>query len=261
MPKAYLVGAGPGDPGLLTLAGLSALRSADVVLYDRLVGEGVLALIPAETEKVYVGKLEGEQDVGQRRIFQKLLTYANEGKNIVRLKGGDPFVFGRGIEELEFLSRLGCKVEYVPGISSSISGAGLAGIPLTARGLSSSFTVVSGRLQSGEEQDWSKFADVGTIVVLMGVSCRREMASQLIENGRSPNEKVAIIRNCSLANESVQVYCLGQMAEGNTEAKAPALIVVGDVVGLHEIGSSPIESKGAYFSSTESGVSLEKQGR
>lgn len=232
MAKAYLVGAGPGDPGLLTLAGFSVIRTADVVLYDRLVGEGVLALIPPDVEKVYVGKLEGEQDKGQRLIFQKLLLYVNEGKTIVRLKGGEPFVFGRGMEEFEFLSKMGCEVRYIPGISSSISGAGLAGIPLTSRGVASSFTIVSGRLQSGEIPDWSKYGKLDTLVVLMGVSQRVRMASELIQAGRPESEPVAIVRNCSLPEQNTTLCTLGEMASGLVEAKSPAVIVIGEVVSF-----------------------------
>ncbi len=129
--KAYIVGAGPGDPGLLTLSGLSAIRSADVVLYDRLVSEEVLSFVLPTSEKIYVGKLEGEQNKGQSRIFQKLIKAVNEGKTVLRLKGGEPLVFGRGAEEWQFLKNLGCEVQYIPGISSSIAVPGLAGIPVT----------------------------------------------------------------------------------------------------------------------------------
>ena len=231
--KAYIVGAGPGDPGLLTLAGLSAIRSADVVLYDRLVSDEVLAFVSSSAEKIYVGKLEGEQNKGQSRIFQKLIKAVNEGKTVLRLKGGEPLVFGRGAEEWQFLKNLGCEVQYIPGISSSIAVPGLAGIPVTCRELSSSFAVVTAKLKGGESPDWSAYRAIETLVVLMGVKDRADMAKELIIAGRDRYEPVAFIENGSLGNERVTVSSLQEVADERTDIEAPAVIVVGKVALMH----------------------------
>jgi len=233
MPKAFIVGAGPGDPGLLTISGLAAIRAADVVLYDRLVSKEILAFVPKTAEQVYVGKLEGEQNKGQSHIFKMLIKAVNEGKTVLRLKGGEPLIFGRGAEEWQFLLDLGCEVQYIPGISSSIAAPGLAGIPLTDRELSSSFAVVTGKLKDGKQPDWTSFNSVETLVVLMGIKERVQMAQQLIKAGRDQHEPVAFIANASLESERVIVTSLEEVAAGMINIEPPAVIIIGQVALKH----------------------------
>ncbi|HEY3742347.1 MAG TPA: uroporphyrinogen-III C-methyltransferase, partial [Bryobacteraceae bacterium] len=177
MPKAYIVGAGPGDPGLLTVRALQIIQSAEVVLYDRLVSSSILALIPSSAELIYAGKIQGEQAEVQGFIGRTLVEYALAGRRVVRLKGGDPLVFGRGAEEWRLLREAGVEVEVVPGVSAALSVPGLAGIPPTFRGLADGFAVVTGHLRNEAELvDWSKYAAVDTLIILMGVRTRVSIA-------------------------------------------------------------------------------------
>ncbi|RDI94444.1 uroporphyrinogen-III C-methyltransferase, partial [Meiothermus sp. QL-1] len=194
--RVYLVGAGPGDPELLTLKAARVLAGAEVVLHDRLVGEGVLALVNPGAHRIYVGKEVGQQGV-QEEILALMLAYARKGCAVVRLKGGDPMVFGRGGEEWRFLVEQGVAVEVVPGVSSAIAAPSLAGIPLTLRGVAGGFAVVSGQGQGGELPSLAAYAGVETLVVLMGVSQRQQLAAQLIALGRPPAEPVAFIERSS----------------------------------------------------------------
>jgi uroporphyrin-III C-methyltransferase len=230
----YLVGAGPGDPELLTLKAARVLRECDVVLYDRLVNLEILAQTRAGAEHIYVGKHEGEQESTQREIAQLILNKTGQGKTVVRLKGGDPLVFGRGGEEWAFAARHGVPVELVPGVSSAISVPGLAGIPLTYRGVSQSFTVLTGHCVGGSNVDWKQYADASTLVVLMGVKHRRAIAKSLIEAGRSPKDPVAFVRSGSLRDQHVGVGTLQQVAEGALDAKSPAVWIIGEVVRLRD---------------------------
>jgi uroporphyrin-III C-methyltransferase len=232
--KIYLVGAGPGDADLLTIRAARVLNECDVVLYDRLVGEGVLRLINPTAERLYVGKHQGEQNRVQQRIFRLLIEHACSGKTVVRLKGGDPLVFGRGAEEWELAVRHGVDVELIPGISSAVSVPGLAGIPLTYRELSQSFAVITGHCTEGLDRDWSPYAGIDTLVILMGVKNRAHIAQKLIQAGRVRNEPVAFVERGASPEERVVISSLGEVADGQAEIRNPAVFVIGSVVRLRE---------------------------
>lgn len=228
--KVYLVGAGPGDPDLLTRKAMRVLADADVVIYDRLVSAEVLALANPEATLIYAGKRNGQQEEVQNEIFTWFLRLAYSVSSIVRLKSGDPMVFGRGGDELDFLNRHGFEVEVIPGVSSAIAGAGLAGIPLTLRGVSSSFAVVAGHRENPDPPDWSVYGGIDTLVVLMGVANRAAVAEGLIRHGRSSHEPVAFLENVSTDRERVVESTLGEVAQGRVEVEAPAVFVIGEVV-------------------------------
>jgi uroporphyrin-III C-methyltransferase len=228
--KVYLVGAGPGDPDLLTVKALKLLALADVVIYDRLVPAEVLALANPAATLIYAGKRQGQQEEVQAEIFDHILRWRNTAGRIVRLKSGDPMVFARGGEELEFLHEHGLDVEVVPGISSAISALTLTGIPLTYRGVAGSFTVVAGHRQNILELDWSAYAGVDTLVVLMGVENRELIAECLIRAGRAPSQPAAFIERASTEQERVVETTLREIAEGGADVEAPAVLVIGEVV-------------------------------
>ncbi len=230
--RVFLVGAGPGDPELLTVKATRLLSCADVILYDRLVSPAILALARPGAELVYVGKEDGCAQETQRRIFAELAMNALRGRTVVRLKGGDPMVFGRGAEEWAYLSKLGVAVEVVPGISSAVAVPALACIPLTARGVARSFAVATGHAKDGEPQDWAAFGAVDTLVILMGVKHRARIAAALIAHGRSPQEPCAFVENGSTPDERVLVATLEEVAAGNTTVASPAVWVCGQVVAL-----------------------------
>jgi uroporphyrin-III C-methyltransferase len=230
--KLYLIGAGPGDPELLTLKAARVLRECDVILYDRLVSAEVLRLVRPDAELLYVGKHEGEQEQTQNAIFDLILRYAQKGKIVGRLKGGDPLVFGRGAEEWKLALQHGIPVELVPGVSSAIAVPGLAGIPLTHRGVSQSFAVVTAHCQEGRVQEWGKYAAVDTIVVLMGVKNRAFIAQSLLQAGRNTDEPVAFIERATLPDERVVESTLSAVAAGQVEVRNPAVFVIGEVVRL-----------------------------
>lgn len=231
-PKVFLTGAGPGDPELLTVRAVRVLQAADVVLYDRLVSAEVLAVANPEAEFIYAGKSEGEQEQVQQWINEQLLAHARAGKLVVRLKGGDPLVFGRGAEEWRFLVENGVEVEEVPGLSSAYAAPGGAGIPLTFRGISRAFAVVTGRCENGAPTDWSRYAAVDTLVILMGVRGRAGIAQALIDAGRPAAEPVAFIERSTTDRERVIVCTLEEVASGLTEVESPAVFVAGEVVHL-----------------------------
>ncbi len=226
-----LVGAGPGDPDLLTVRAARFLADADVVVYDALVGDGVLALARAGAELIDVGKRPG-QGVAQDLINVLLVRLARDGKRVVRLKGGDPFVFGRGGEEAVALAEAGIACEVVPGITSSIAAPAAAGVPVTYRGLSASFTVVTGHRQRGESPvNWRALAQAGgTIVVLMGVAQRAEIAAALIEGGLSPDTPVAAVGSATTQAQAVVRCRLADVAAAPVQS--PATIVIGAVAAL-----------------------------
>lgn len=232
--KAYIVGAGPGDPKLLTVAALEILKSAEVVLHDRLVSSEILALINPAAEIVNVGKDHGEQENAQLKISELLLSYLEQGKSVVRLKGGDPLVFGRGAEEWQLVKETGYMVEFVPGISSAIAVPGLCGIPLTLRNVSRGFAVLTGHTCGEAEIDWANYVKVDTLVILMAVKQRAAIAQELIKAGRNPEEAVAFIENGSCENERIVLSQLRFVAEGEPEVKAPAVWVIGEVVKFCE---------------------------
>jgi uroporphyrin-III C-methyltransferase len=232
----YLVGAGPGDPRLITVLGLERLRQAEVVIYDRLVSERLLDEAPPTAERIFVGKAPGEHSAKQEEINELLLHHARRGRIVVRLKGGDPFVFGRGSEEALACAEAGIPWEVVPGISSAVSVPALAGIPVTHRELAGGFAVVTGHCAEGDRQDWAALARVETLVILMGISRLPEISASLLFHGRGANTPVAAIAQGSLPGERVVVGTLGTIAGDVARAclKAPATIVVGEVVRVRQ---------------------------
>ncbi len=235
MGKVYLVGAGPGDPELLTLKALRVLKEADVVLYDRLINEEILSLTKSGCVHIYVGKEDGKHTIPQEEINRLLLYYASLYEKVVRLKGGDPFIFGRGGEEAMFLAEHSIPFEVVPGVSSFYSVPAYAGIPLTLRGVSSSFAVVTGHEATGKERtvSWESFRDVDTLVVLMGVRNRQRIAKELIKAGRDPEETVAFIERGTTEDQRTVITTLRELAENPPEVRPPAVMVVGKVVEVH----------------------------
>ena len=236
--KVYLVGAGPGDPGLLTVKALELLGQADVVVYDYLVNPDVLLRTPADAERIYVGKVGGGCQTQQSQINELLIAQAKQGKIVVRLKGGDPFLFGRGAEEALALRGAGISFEIVPGVSSVASVPAYAGIPLTHRGLSSSVAILTGaRAGDGRlSDDVLSARDAGTIVVLMGISHLREIAEKLMAAGRSQETPVAVIRWGTYEAQQVIAGTLSTIADlaDAEHLRAPSIIVIGDVVRLRE---------------------------
>jgi uroporphyrin-III C-methyltransferase len=229
-----LVGAGPGDPELLTLKAARLLSTAEVVVHDALVGEGVLALIPDSAERIDVGKRPG-RPTPQEMISALLVELGRQGKRVVRLKGGDPFVFGRGGEEAEALACAGVPFVIVPGITSSVAAPAAAGIPVTHRGVSAAFTVVTGHRRAGEpDVDWRSLARVGgTIVVLMGVSQRATIAAELLAGGLDPTTPVAAVESATTDAQVVGRWTLGELADADVHA--PAVIVIGAVAAFEFI--------------------------
>ncbi len=232
--KIYLVGAGPGRADLLTLRAAQVLALADVVLYDRLVSAEVLALARPGALLVDAGKEHGRQEETQRRILEQLDFFARRFRHVVRLKGGDPCVFGRGAEEWQWLEERGWEVELVPGISSALAVPSLAGIPPTFRGVARSFAVVTGHACAGEEVDWSALSRVDTLIILMGVAQRARIARELVAAGRVPSQPVAFIENGTLPEERVTVTDLASVAAGDVEVSNPAVMVAGEVARLRE---------------------------
>lgn len=235
-PRITLVGAGPGDAELITLKGIKALQTADVVLYDALVNEEILTFAPANATKVYVGKRSGDHSFSQENINKLMVDYALNYGHVVRLKGGDPFVFGRGHEELDFAAEYNIPTQIVPGISSSIGVPGSQGIPVTHRGLSESFWVVTGTTSDGKvSADLYQAAKTNaTIVVLMGIHKLAQIA-QIFKNEGKGKLPVAIIQSGTTVNEKVVIGIADNIAEVAEEngITSPALIVFGEVVSLH----------------------------
>ena len=230
----YLVGAGPGDPGLLTVRGAELLGRADVVVYDRLASPALLDLAPAGAELIAAGKSPGDVDLTQDETNRVLVEKGRTAECVVRLKGGDPFVFGRGGEEAEALAEAGIPFEIVPGITSAIGAAAYAGIPVTHRGVSTHFTVVTGHEDPAKDRtdvDWGALARVGgTLVILMGAGRLGEIARRLVEGGRSPDTPVAAVRNGTRPDQTTVRATLATIADAGV--KAPSAIVVGDVAAL-----------------------------
>ena len=231
-----LVGAGPGDPELITLKGMRALDRADVVLYDRLAHPDLLAHIPNDAERIYVGKTSGAGGTSkQQEINELLIHHARLGKNVVRLKGGDPFVFGRGAEEMLALHEAGIATEVIPGISSAIAVPEVALIPLTHRGVSAAFGVFSAHLADDDTVgsiDWQAAAQMPTAVFMMGVESLTRIVDQLVKHGRALATPVAVIENGTLANQRVIISTLAGIVADAADVQPPAIIMVGDVVSL-----------------------------
>ncbi|HEY3026449.1 MAG TPA: uroporphyrinogen-III C-methyltransferase [Pyrinomonadaceae bacterium] len=235
----YLVGAGPGDPGLLTVKALALLESCDTLVYDYLVNPEMLSHVHPSAERIYVGKVGGGRNTPQRQINHLLIQHARSGKRVVRLKGGDPFLFGRGGEEAEALVKAGVPFEVVPGISSALAVPAYAGIPLTHRGMSSSVTVITGARGGDGAYESAASAHPGsadTVVVLMGVTHLREIANDLVNSGCSAETPVAVIRWGTYNGQQTVTGTLGTIADEAEGAgmRAPAVIIVGEVVRLRE---------------------------
>ena len=236
--KVYLVGAGPGHPELLTLKAADLLRTADVVVYDRLLQEEVLALSKPSAERIYMGKPVGKHDSRQEEIHELLAQKSAEGKTVVRLKGGDPFLFGRGGEEAEYLAEHGVPFEVIPGVSSALAAPESAGIAVTHREAASAVAIVTGHEahEDSSRLDWAALARIDTLVFLMGVHNVERIANRLIENGRSPETPAAMIQMAFWRDERVVTGSLGSIAQAVKEAevKPPATLVIGEVVRLRE---------------------------
>lgn len=233
----YLVGAGPGDPELLTVKGLRCLARADVVVYDRLVHPALLDEAPPAAERVYVGKRAGHHSLPQEQIQTLLVERARAGRVVVRLKGGDPFVFGRGGEEAAACAAAGVRWEVVPGVTSAVSVPAVAGIPVTHRGVAASFAVVTAHRARGEDApDWRALAAIDTLVVLMGVARLPEVTAELLRAGRDPATPAAVVERGSLPDSRVVSGSLEDLAPRAAEAgvKSPATIVIGGVAALRE---------------------------
>jgi uroporphyrin-III C-methyltransferase len=232
----YLVGAGPGAADLLTVRALRCLQKADVVVYDRLVGPDLLDEAPPSAQRIFAGKHPRGDSCPQGEINGLLVDYARAGRVVVRLKGGDPFVFGRGAEEALACAEAGVRWEVVPGISSSMAVPASAGIPVTHRETSGAFAVVTGHCTGPDRLDWSALSRIDTLVVLMGVTRLPEIAAILLFHGRSADTPVAIVENGTLPDERVVTGTLGDIAEtaGRAEVRSPATIVIGEVVRVRE---------------------------
>lgn len=237
--KVYLVGTGPGDPDLLTVKALRLLQNADVVIYDRLVSEAILEQIPTGVSRIYVGKKSGNHTLPQDEINQLLIKLAESKRTIVRLKGGDPFVFGRGSEEAMLLAKHGLAFEIVPGITAASACTTYAGIPLTHRGLAKGVQIVTGHSQKDLplELDWQKLADADkTIVIYMGLANIDFISRKLMEAGLDATTPAAAIQNGTTSHQQRVISTLSNIARTSHEAELqpPVIFVIGKVVSLAE---------------------------
>src|SRR5438105_2588591 len=232
--KVFICGAGPGDPKLLTIRSSELVQSCDVILYDRLVSKEILSQVPSRVEKIYVGRSVGDPTTHQEETNELMVQYARKGRKVLRLKGGDPFIFGRGAEEAEYLARHRIEFEIVPGISSALASPAYAGIPLTHRSLSSSVAIVTGHEEDGKDSGplvkWERLgAAVDTIVILMGISEIERICQGLITSGRNGDTPAAVIEKGTTEKQRVIIATLGTIASAASKAgmKPPAIIVIG----------------------------------
>lgn len=236
--EVWLVGTGPGDPELLTLKALRLMRQAEVVLYDHLVSAEIMALVRPEAELIYVGKERGNHTLRQEAINALMLRLALDGRRVLRLKGGDPFVFGRGGEEIETLAEHGVRFEVVPGITAAVGVSSYAGIPLTHRDYAQTCVFATGHLKDGTMNlDWTGLARPRqTVVFYMGFHGLSVLCAKLIEHGRAPDTPVAIVQQGTTALQRVETGTLATLPEivAGIELKPPTLIIVGEVVALHD---------------------------
>ena len=239
--KVYLVGAGPGDSKLITLRAAELLRKADVVLYDRLVSKKILSMIPKKTEKIYVGRAAGDDYKHQDDTNELMLKYTKTKRNVVRLKGGDPIIFGRGGEEAEYLKNHKVKFEIIPGITSGIGSATYSGIPLTHRKYASSVVFVTGHEDPNKQKEkvkWKKLANsVDTIVIMMGLSRLAIICRQLMEGGMDKKMPVAVIQNGTTSKHRMIKGTISNISKRVREEKVkpPSIIIIGKVVDLAKI--------------------------
>lgn len=238
--KVFIVGAGPGDPKLITLKAVEAIKSSDVVLYDRLVSKKIVSMIPKKSQKLYVGRDVGDDYKHQDTTNDMMVKFAKKNKNVVRLKGGDPFIFGRGGEEAEFLKKHNVKYEIIPGITSGMGSAEYSGIPLTHRNYASSVVFVTGHEDAKKKEgvvDWKKLAkSVDTIVIMMGLSRLEIISKKLISGGLDKNTPVAVIQNGTTDEHKMIKGTLSNISKKVKEAKVkpPTIIIVGKVVKLSD---------------------------
>jgi uroporphyrin-III C-methyltransferase len=239
--RVYLVGAGPGDPELLTLRAVRIMAKADVVVYDHLVSDGVLDFLPPKAERIYAGKRRNEHTLRQEQINALLVKLAQEGKQVVRLKGGDPFIFGRGGEELQTLAKAGVAFEVVPGITAASGVSNYAGIPLTHRDYAQTCLFVTGHLKEtndfvSADLDWIALTRPRqTVVIYMGLSGLTDICRQLIAHGAKPDFPIAIVQDGTIASQKVLIGTLSDLPERvkTSGFASPCLIIVGEVVSLH----------------------------
>jgi uroporphyrin-III C-methyltransferase len=239
----WLVGAGPGDPDLLTVKALRLLQGADVVVHDRLIPQTILDLAGPKARLIDVGKRKSHHTLPQDDINQLLVALAREGLSVVRLKGGDPFLFGRGGEELQTLRAAGVETHVVPGVTAALAAAAGAGVALTHRGLAQAAIFVTGHAASGGEPDldWASLAKTNqTVVVYMGLSTAPGIAARLVGAGRSASTPVLVVENASVANERRILSTLGQLSDAVQGLEGPALLIIGEVAALAV--TSPIVS-------------------
>jgi uroporphyrin-III C-methyltransferase/precorrin-2 dehydrogenase/sirohydrochlorin ferrochelatase len=230
-----LVGAGPGDVGLLTLRGLQVMQQADVVLYDHLVSDEILDLVRRDAERICVGKRAGAHSVIQEETNRLLVELAQQGKRVVRLKGGDPFIFGRGGEELQVAAAAGIPFQVVPGVTAAAGATAYAGIPLTHRDHAQSVTFITGHCRpDGDGLDWADLARARqTLAIYMGTMKAADISQRLIAHGREASTPVAVISRGTRADQQVQIGTLQQLEQLAQQAPLPALLVIGEVVELH----------------------------
>jgi uroporphyrinogen III methyltransferase/synthase len=236
--KVYIVGSGPGDPGLLTVKAYRLLKECDVLLYDRLVTDEILEIVPKKCEKIYVGKHPGEASATQKRINELLVDRGRKGGIVVRLKGGDPFLFGRGGEEAIILSKAGVPFDIVPGITSAISVPAYAGIPVTQRHISSSVAFITGHeaeTKKDSSVDWIGLANsVDTLVVMMGIRNMSNIMKRLMEAGRNPDTPVAVIEKGTIPEQRTITGTIETIHDKTVKIgiKPPAITIIGEVVDL-----------------------------
>lgn len=247
--SVYLIGCGPGDAELLSVKAVKSFQKLQVALIDNLVSEEIVDLLPAFTLKIRTAKSKGKHSFSQDRINEMLFKYAKDGLCVGRLKAGDPFVFGRGAEESLYLQQRGVGVEIIPGISSALSAPLCGGIPLSARGISSAFSVVTAHLKDGEANfDWIELLKLKnhTLVVLMGLSQAEEISKKAIESGVCADTPVAIIQSASTAHQRTVITNLKKLPKAAKSALSPSVIVIGECVRLssklpHYLHSSAVE--------------------
>ncbi|MCT7585073.1 uroporphyrinogen-III C-methyltransferase [Aliarcobacter butzleri] len=237
MPKVYLTGAGPGDVELLTLKAVKAIQNADILIYDRLVNPEILELAKKECELIYVGKEDKKHTLPQEDINELIYQASLKYENVVRLKGGDPFVFGRGAEEALYLKQRGIKFEIIPGITSAIAVPAYAGIPVTHRGLTTSFRVVTGHENPKKkisQIEWETFLNDETIIFLMGYHNIEIISSKLLSLGKRKDYPCAVISKGTTTEQKVVVGTLEDIVEKSKDLPTPVMIIIGEVVNLRE---------------------------
>lgn len=242
--QVWLVGAGPGDPELLTIKALKALQAAEVVVHDGLVSDEILDLAPGSARRISVAKRKSRHSYSQDEINRMLVAFALEGLNVVRLKGGDPFIFGRGGEELEACREAGVECHVVPGVTAALAASASAGAPLTHRGSAQAVTFVTGHAQKGGEPDldWESLAKANqTVVIYMGLSMAAPIAARLIAAGRAGSTPALIVENASRAEERRLVTTLAGLADAAASLNGPALLIVGEAMSLAQAGEGRTE--------------------